>query len=147
MVTIKKTAVIPYKIEEMSSIVTDLEKYPEFLSWCQNATITTRDKNKIRASIQGSKFSFHFAFPFIYYLHSPKLMGIHLVGRIFKHIDGFWRFETIEKGGSRLTFELNYEFSNAFLNWTLTPLIKSESGTLIKNFCQRAKNLYGSRNI
>lgn len=143
MTVIKKAVKLPYNVEEMKKVIMDIEKYSEYLEWCKQAKVHGQTPYKITASIHGVKMGIGFAFTLIYMIRSPVMIEIQILPQgPFRHLLGFWKFEPIEGAGSRLYFELQYEFKNAFMGWTLSPLIKNEINTVIKAFCVRAKKLY-----
>jgi ribosome-associated toxin RatA of RatAB toxin-antitoxin module len=140
MTEIKKTIEVPQSIEKMYALVTAVENYPDFISGCLDVQLHKKDQSKINCLVEAQKMGVNFAFPMVYVLHPPQMIEITLpTGGPFRQIKGFWRFAPNAGGGTQFTFELQYEVSNAFLGWTLTPLIKNEIGKLMKDFSDRAK--------
>ena len=144
MTNIKKSVNVPYTTTQMYDLVTRLEQYPEFISWCDGASVQSRTQTKLVATLHGSKLGINFSASIIYLLHPSDLIEIRFMYTgPFRQIQGFWRFETIAgKEGSQFSFELQYEFSNAMLGWTLSPIIRSEAGKLLNDFTERAKKIY-----
>lgn len=143
MTTIKKNAEVPYTTSQMYDLVTAIQDYPKFLSWCKEATVQSRTPQKIQATIHGEKWGINFGFSFMYQMQSSNMISIHLMHTgPFRFIKSLWRFQPLDKGGCQFGFELEYEFANPFYNWTLTPLIKGESNNIMKAFAARAKEIY-----
>lgn len=144
MTVIKKEVVVPYPVTKMYELVNEVEKYPEFLSWCTAAKIQTKSPYKMIASIQGNKAGIAFVFTMVNSLQPNQLITIHLdrTGP-FRRLEAYWRFSSLEQG-SRLGFELQYEFTNVLMGWTLTPLIKNEVNKMLNDFAERAKGIFGS---
>lgn len=146
MTEIKKNIVLPYTATQIYDLVNDLEKYPEFISWCKGVTVHNQTSYKTNASIQASKFGMDFTFSIIYQLEPSKMIRIYLLNNgPFRSIEAFWRFQTITNGETQLSFEVQYELNNRLLGWTLTPLLKNEINHLLKEFSIRAAKYYGSR--
>ncbi len=144
MTQVKKTTKVPYTVAQMYELVLDVDRYPEFLPWCKAATINNRGQNRIQATIRGQKLGIDFVASFYYYLQPNKMITIQLLYTgPFQQIEGAWKFDWASNNESQFTFELNFEFSNRILGWTLTPIIKNESSNLLRDFVNRAKAIYG----
>lgn len=143
MTVIKKSETVPYTDAQLFDLVTDIEKYPEFLPWCRAAIVSERTDRLIKASIQGTKLGKDFTASFIYRLIPNKGIDIQLIYTgPFRKIVPQWRFEALG-GKTKFSFEIEYEFGNVLLGWTLSPIIKNEASNLLKEFIRRAKTLYG----
>lgn len=143
MANIKQVVKIPCSLQQTYALVTQIDQYPEFVSWCKNAVINSSSTSNIRATIEGYKLGISFRFLLVYLLHSQKLIEVNLPTGFFRKIEGFWRFDEITPQSTQLSFELNYEFANALLSWTVTPIIKSEIKNFMQALSERAKKLYG----
>ena len=142
MTTIKKDISLPNSTSEMFALVTDLEKYPDFISWCKQIVVHSRTPTQIRATGMITKFGKDVQFSFIYTLYPNSMIQIHLLNTgPFKSFSALWRF-TDTAQGSKLTLELEYELSNTFIRWVLTPIIKNEVSNVLKDFSNRAKVVY-----
>src|SRR5512133_1429089 len=51
MKTVHKSVLIWYSAEEMFALVTDVARYPEFLPWCDHASVVPEGETGIRAEI------------------------------------------------------------------------------------------------
>jgi len=143
MTEIKKSREVPYTLAQMHSLVTTLGLYPEFLPWVKEVKIVSQDKTKISANLHAEKWNINFAFNMIYLIQPNNVIEIRLrSGGPFRHIAGFWKFDTLKNKGTKLTFELQLEFASPWMRWTLLPFIKRECTLLLKNFVARAEKLY-----
>ena len=55
MHNISKNAIVSYSNKQMFDLVNAIDKYPEFLNWCSNASILNQSEEKIIASIEINK--------------------------------------------------------------------------------------------
>ena len=46
MKTVHKSVLIWYSAEEMFQLVTDVERYPEFLPWCDHASVSEASEQR-----------------------------------------------------------------------------------------------------
>jgi len=146
MTEIKKNIVLPYTSTQIYDLVNDLERYPEFISWCKGVSIHSQTSYKTTASIQASKFGMDFTFSIIYQPEPSKMIRIHLLNNgPFRSIEALWRFKTLTNHETQLGFEVQYELSNRLFGWTITPLLKNEINHLLKDFSARAEKQYGAK--
>ncbi len=146
MTDIKKSLVVPYTSTQMYDLVTNLEKYPEFISWCKGVEIHSQAPYKIKASLRAVKLGMDFTFPIIYQLEPNQSIKIFLLNKgPFRNIEALWRFQIVNNNATQLGLEIQYELSNTFLGWTLTPLIKNEVNHILKDFSKRAVQIYGPK--
>jgi len=54
MKTVNKSVLIWYSAEEMYALVTDVEKYPQFLPWCDKARVIEEDEAGMTSTASGS---------------------------------------------------------------------------------------------
>lgn len=143
MTVISRTAIIPYTTEQMYQIVNNIEEYPEFVSWCKGASIRSKSQNNVQAVIKGSKMGMDFTVDIVNYLQSANLIKTNLMQKgPFQKMDIFWKFENLGVKGTRFTFEVDFEFINRFLGWTISSIIKSEANNIVKEFAKRAQKIY-----
>ena len=65
-------------------------------------------------------------------------MNIKLIDGPFKILKGEWSFIKIEKDACKIEFELQYEFSNYFLDKLISPVFNMIANTFIDNFIAKA---------
>ena len=136
---------VPYTAAEMYSLVDDIDTYPLFLPWCKTSRILSRDEDEVRASIEMAKGGIHKSFTTSNRLQRNKMIEMRLVEGPFRHMEGFWRFETLGEKGCKVTLDLEFEFSNKILRMTLGPVFDQIANTLVDAFCERAIDVYGKR--
>lgn len=143
MTTITKDVVVPYTTDQMFTLVTTVDEYSAFLSWCRGVDIQNKSPHNITSYVEGYKMGIPFVFTLIYQIQSDKSIQVRLLNNgPFQYVQGLWRFTPVNEG-SRLSFELQFEFKNRFMAWTLTPIIKSEIASLVKDFSLQAKKIFG----
>lgn len=145
MSTVSRTALLPYSAAEIYSLVNDIESYPRFLPWCKSATVLSRGEDEIRAAIELSRSGIHKSFTTSNRLQPNKAIEMRLVEGPFHHLDGFWRFDSLGERASKVSLDLDFEFSNRLLGLTVGPVFHQITSTLVDSFCRRAVDVYGRR--
>jgi ribosome-associated toxin RatA of RatAB toxin-antitoxin module len=147
----KKSVLLWYSPHEIYQLVTDIERYPEFLPWCERAEILARDE-------QGPTARLHLAFAGLRHAFTTRntqvpdqSVHIGLVDGPFSLLDGMWRFiaVTLPEGtaGSacRIEFELRYAFANFALEAVISPVFDRIANTFVDSFVKRAEQVHGVR--
>ena len=147
MTIIKRSALVPYTSAEMFQIVNMVEEYPKFLDWCKSSTVHSRTEDEVRATLDLARGILHKSFTTCNRLQSNKMIEIRLVNGPFKHLEGFWRFESLQPQGCKVWFDLEFEFLNKLLSLSLEPLFSQIANSLVDSFCNRAVALYGPREL
>ena len=112
--------------ENLISMVLDIEKYPEFVPWCLNSKIHSKndkgDKIEITADLTIGKSFFNETYKsFVIYDKSLDTIHVTNMEGPLKHLENKWFFR--QKGkNSEVDFNVDFELKNKILN---TLMIKS----------------------
>lgn len=145
MAVISKSALVSYSPVEMFNIVDDVDAYPQFLPWCSDAKVLSRDQDQVKAMVEINHSGIRKAFTTRNLLQSGKMIEIELVDGPFKHLHGYWRFEALAESACKVSLDLEYEFSNKLLSMAVGPVFSHIANSLVDAFCQRAAVLHGKR--
>ncbi|MDM0047262.1 type II toxin-antitoxin system RatA family toxin [Variovorax dokdonensis] len=147
MKSVNKSVLIWYSAQEMYALVTDVERYPEFLPWCDRARVLESDDAGMTAEVGLAFAGFHQAFT-TRNTHVPgREVHLKLVSGPFSKLDGTWRFSPVGEAGQRacrVELELNYGFSNVALRSLVGPVFDKVANTLVDAFVKRADQVYGA---
>ncbi len=143
MTTINKFALVPYTTREMYGLVRDIEAYPQFLPWCRQAKILSADQDEVRATLWLSKGGVDKAFTTCNRHQSNKMIEIRLVEGPFKHLQGFWRFDSLGDAGCKVSLDIEFEFANRMLSMVVGPVFNQVANSLVDSFQKRAVEVYG----
>ena len=138
--------VVPYTTHQMYDLINDVKSYPEFLPGCHKAIVHSHTEDEMRASISVAKGHFSYSFTSINRLQRNKIIEMRLLKGPFKHLEGYWRFDTLsgKEKGSKVSIDLEFEFSNLLLDLTFRPVLNKITKILVDAFYNRARKLYGS---
>ncbi len=135
---------VPYNVSEMYQLVNHIEKYSEFLPWCTESKVINQDEDSIQACLTLTGGGLSKTFTTSNRLQKDKLIEISLINGPFKHLEGYWSFETTPNG-SRINLNLEFEFSTRLLALAFSPFFERVANTLVQAFSDRAKQVYGDR--
>lgn len=146
MKTVHKSVLIWYSAEEMFDLVTDVARYPEFLPWCDRASVLAEDERGMKAQVGISFGGIHQTFT-TRNEHVPgRQVRMHLVDGPFSRLDGGWKFLPLGAAGQRackVELELSYGFDNVALATLVGPVFDRIAASLVDAFVKRAETVYG----
>jgi ribosome-associated toxin RatA of RatAB toxin-antitoxin module len=146
MKTVHKSVLIWYSADEMFSLVVDVARYPQFLPWCDRATILGEDERGMTAEIGIAFSGIHQTFTTLNEHVAGREVRMKLVSGPFSRLDGQWRFIPLGEGRQRackVELELHYGFDNAALSALVGPVFDKIAGSLVDAFVKRAEQVYG----
>ena len=142
MKTITHTAILAFSAEQIYNLVNDIESYPAFLTWCKKAVVTERSENELQASLTVAKGLFEKTFTTRNYLVANESVKLTLVNGPFKHFEGLWQFETLDAHRCKVSYTMEFEFSNMLVGKIAEPIFSAIANTIINAFKTRAEKIY-----
>ncbi len=145
MTHIARSALVPYLPEEMFALVNDIDRYPEFLPWCSGAQVLDRQHHQMRARIDLALSGVRKSFVTSNRLQQEKMIEMRLEEGPFKHLHGFWRFDRLGDAGSKISLDLEFDFSSRLLGAAFKAMFHQVASSMVDAFCKRAVDVYGKR--
>ena len=146
MKTVTKSVLIWYSPEEMFNLVTDVASYPQFLPWCDRASVQSQDDTGMTAQVGISFSGIRQSFT-TRNTHVPgREVHMQLIDGPFSQLEGQWKFQPVGEGDQRacrIEFELRYGFSNIALATLIGPVFDRIAGSMVDAFVKRAEEVYG----
>ena len=68
-------------------------------------------------------------------------IDMRLVSGPFKHLRGSWHFDALTPTASKVSLQLEYQFSNAILDRLIGPVFEHIANTFVDAFTRRADQL------
>ena len=148
MKSVHKSVLIWYSAQQMFDLVVAVERYPEFLPWCDHGKVLERHENGVTAEVgiafKGVRQSFTTRNE-----HVPgREVRLHLVSGPFSRLEGVWTFTPVGGEGERacrVDLKLRYGFANALLATLVGPVFDKIAGSLVDAFVKRAEQVHGPR--
>jgi ribosome-associated toxin RatA of RatAB toxin-antitoxin module len=153
MKTVHKSVLIWYSADEMFSLVTDVDRYPEFLPWCDHAKVLSTAGDEVTAEV-GISFSGIRQVFVTRNQHTPgRRVALSLVKGPFSKLDGEWMFSPVGDVGEgsdapaapracRVDLRLHYSFDNKALAALVGPVFDRIAASMVDAFVKRAEQVY-----
>ena len=111
---------IPCSKENLIKMILDIEKYPEFVPWCRNAKIYSKNEKKgkieITADLTIGKSFFNETYKsFVIYEKSSDSIHVTNMEGPLKYLENKWFFKQIGEN-SEVDFHVDFELKNKILN-------------------------------
>ena len=145
MRSVSRSALVPFSAADMYVLVKDVEAYPSFLPWCDDAEVHIAGTDFIEASFELHRHGISKRFRTRNVLVENVSLGIELVGGPFRHLSGGWKFQQLGDSGSKVELELDFEFENRATDIVFGRFFESTCNSLVDSFTRRAAQMYGSR--
>ena len=157
MKNIHKSVLIWYTPEEMFRLVTDVALYPEFLPWCDRASVLETDAQGMVAEVGISLGGIQQTFTTRNTHEEGRSLHMALVDGPFSQLEGTWRFLPLQKPGvepsadpldapaCKVEFSLQYAFASRTLSMVVSPVFDRIANTFVEAFVKRAEQVHGPR--
>lgn len=139
---VSRSAIVPYSAAQMYALVKDVEAYPSFLPWCNDAEVHLREPDFIEASLELHRHGISKRFRTRNALHEGMALGIELVGGPFRMLSGGWQFQQLGDAGSKVSLELEFEFENRATDIVFGRFFENTCNSLVDSFTLRAAQIY-----
>lgn len=143
MPSVSRSALVPHSAENMFNLVADVDRYREFLPWCADSRVLSRNEDEMKASILISKAGIERSFTTVNRFQPGKMMEMKLLEGPFRHLEGFWRFYPLREDACKVALDLDFEFSSRVITLAFGKVFTQIANTLVDAFVRRADELYG----
>ncbi len=143
MHSFQETRIMPYKADLIDDIIMDIEKYPEFLPWCQKAKIISKNDDFLTAelSVEFKGFTENYiskvnreAKDGRYYIEVVAISGP------FKLLKNIWSIKQLDNR-AEVDFSIDFEFKSRILDMIIGMVFSIATEKMIGAFEARADEL------
>jgi ribosome-associated toxin RatA of RatAB toxin-antitoxin module len=146
MKSVHKSVLIWYSAEEMFNLVTDVDKYSQFLPWCDHAKVITKSDTGMQAEIGIAMGGVKQTFTTQNTHMAGRKIGMKLLNGPFSNLEGTWNFTPVGDATQRACkteLHLKYGFDNAVLAALVGPVFDKIAASMVDAFVKRADQVYG----
>ncbi|MCH1542165.1 MAG: type II toxin-antitoxin system RatA family toxin [Alphaproteobacteria bacterium] len=143
MQAIKLTRQSPFTAQQMFDLITDVDRYDEFIPYCTAARVRERTDTEMLADLAiGYKMLRETYSSRIELAASPLTVTVHQAKGPFRHLFNQWVLEDTETGCT-VHFELQFEFAVPLLRRIIQPIMNRVVERFVAAFETRALEIYG----
>ena len=142
MPTHAEKKLLPYSQAQLFDLVSDIERYPEFLPWCVGARIRERKGNEILGDLLIGYKMVRERFTSRVVLNRPDHIDVSYSEGPFKYLTNHWYFIPQEEG-CLIDFYVDFEFHSRMLQKIMELFFNEAVKRMVAAFEARAHALYG----
>ncbi|BFM08666.1 type II toxin-antitoxin system RatA family toxin [Halioxenophilus aromaticivorans] len=142
MTTIERSALVAFSAQEMFDLVSDVERYPEFMPGCVKTDLIGRGDDWLEAKLHLGRGRLNTSFTTHNVVDAPNRMELSLTEGPFKSFHGVWTFTELAERACKLELKLEFEFSNKLIAMAAGRLFESMANQQVDAICQRARQIY-----
>ena len=129
----EESRIINHTPVNLFNLVSDVNKYPEFLPWCKGARVKNIRENVFEADlIIGFR---------IYLDDTNNKIYVEYKDGPFEYLENSWVFKK-NNNGCKVEFMVDFKFKSIFLQTIMETLFSEAVRRMVKAFENRANQLY-----
>ena len=136
----EKSVEINAPIEKVYEVVTDFEKYPEFLSEVKNVKVVKKSPKKPVVEFE-VKYVKTFRYTLEFDLKKPTDVKWKLVEGDFRDNRGFWKLEKKGKNKTKATYSAELDFGFFVPKSILNKVISTGLPSMLQKFKERIESI------
>jgi coenzyme Q-binding protein COQ10 len=145
MPTHAEKKILPHRPDQMFDLVIDVERYPEFLPWCQECRIISQSDGVIMASlVVGYKLLREWFNSRVTY-ERPNSIRVEYINGPLRYLSNTWDFSETPEGGCLVDFYVDFEFKNPIFQKLMGVFFNEIVKRMVGAFEARANQLYGTK--
>jgi len=139
----QKEIFLNHKAKDLYKIVLDIEKYPEFIPWCNKIIIKSKSKNELLADmIVSYKYFLPQLFTSHVFFDSKKLLiNTNYIEGPLKDLKTEWSFEMLEEKKTKVLFNIEFEFQKLLHQKLAEFFFDLIENKMIDSFKERADKI------
>ena len=133
---------LAYTPKQLFLLVSDIEKYPEFLPWCYDLKTISRTESIVEADMVIGFKLIREKFATRVKLAPYNLINVEYINGPFKYLNNSWNFSPSGKQGCMIDFFVEFEFKSILLGKVMDLIFSEAMRKMIHAFEVRAEELY-----
>jgi coenzyme Q-binding protein COQ10 len=139
---------VPHTPDQMFDLVSDVERYPEFLPLCEALSVKSRKERDgkillIADMTVGYKAIRETFTTQVLLNKAERVIDVKYIDGPFRYLDNRWRFVEADDGGCVIDFFIDYEFKSRILGALMGSMFDRAFRMFTDAFEKRAAKIYG----
>lgn len=147
MPSLSQQRILPYSLEQIYQLITDINSYSEFLPWCIGSRILFHHSNLMQAELVIKFKIFTEKYTSVIELTPPAnnyaAIEVQQSEGPFHHLNNSWKLNALDTGATNVVFHIDFAFNNSLLNHLIGGLFEDAVEKMVEAFEARANKLFG----
>jgi ribosome-associated toxin RatA of RatAB toxin-antitoxin module len=136
---VRRSALVAQPPARLFALISDVERYPQFVPGCTFARIESRSAHEVVATLGVHRGALRTQFTTRNELEPDERVRMHLVQGPFRTLAGEWRLTPQGQGGCRVELTMRFAFANPLAALVFEPLFAQTVSELMDAFVARAR--------
>jgi ribosome-associated toxin RatA of RatAB toxin-antitoxin module len=145
MITIERSALVPFSAVQMYELVNDVSQYPQFMHGCIAAEEVSRTPEELVGRLTLGKAGLRYSFTTRNVLTAGERMDLTLVEGPFRSFSATWHFKALTADASKVSLVMHFEWAGGLLGVAMEKLFQHSANSLVDEVVNRAHKVYGAR--
>jgi len=145
MITIERSALVPFSAQQMYELVNDVSQYPQFMHGCIAAEEVSRTPQELVGRLTLGKAGLRYSFTTRNALTAGERMDLTLVEGPFRSFSATWHFKALTADASKVSLVMHFEWAGGLLGVAMEKLFQHSANSLVDDVVNRAHKVYGAR--
>ena len=142
MPQINRSALMPFKQEDIFNLVNDVEAYPDFLPWCSSAKILEKSPDHVLAKLTLKRVGVSYDLVTRNHLSPFKSIDIEFVEGPLNSLNGRWAFTELGDLGCKVEMSLRFELKKQLIDKAIGSILENAAEDMVKLFSSRAESVF-----
>ena len=141
--SVKRT--LNFSDQQMYNLISDVNKYPEFLPWCISTNVYNMSNNVFYSDMEIGFKLINERFTSKVSLTPPNKVISGTINGPFKKMNNMWKIKHISSNKCEVCLDVEFEFKSFLLQSIMGTLFENASKKMIMAFEERADILYNNK--
>lgn len=142
MITISRSALLPYQSRRLFDLVNDVESYPEYMDGCVGAEVLLRQEDMLEARLDLARGGISQSFSTRNRLLGTQAITLELIDGPFDHFEGRWGFHALGDTACKISLDLEFRVNSALVGLAASRLLERVTDNLVDALGRRARVVY-----
>lgn len=133
-----QTRCLPYGIEDVFSLVADVEKYPEFVPWCRKIVVRQKTPQALMVALTAGRGLWQKTYTSQVLLTPWSQIQVFQHQGPLKRLWTLWTFQSLGTHKTQVRFRLEMTVGSSVLSKFLDPFLKDLPHEVMRAFEERA---------
>lgn len=145
MITIERSALVPFSAHQMYALVDDIAQYPQFMQGCIAAEEISRTPHELVGKLTLGKAGMRYSFTTCNQLTPDERMDISLVEGPFRSFSATWHFKELTAQACKVSLQMKFDWAGGLLGAAMGKLFQHSANSLVDELVNRANKIYGAK--
>ena len=143
----EESKTVNYTKDQMFDLVADIDRYDEFLPWCNNSKIINTsirdDINIVIADLEIGYDQFVYTYRSEVKLHKDKSeINVRNLDGPFKYLENNWKFVSVNESDCEIQFKIDFELNITLFDILMRKFFDLAFQKMVDAFISRANEIY-----